>query len=170
VLCLPPSTRKPIGGAQRGQILIEDSSCVFSLNFRLVRMEVCHKGHYKPGRKSFGWWINGLSGAKWCSPALGSSIVLTKKGLRKGLSLLAIGQCHVSVNLDHCTQLSGARAWLWSLQHCQPQAAAKSGPNAQPSLLAGFILHLNYTGDRAPWAFNYSDTASPRLKPPYCVI
>lgn len=104
MLCLPPSTRKPIGGAQRGQILIEDSSCVFSLNFRLVRMEVCHKGHYKPGRKSFGRWINGLSGAKWCSPALGSSIVLTKKGLRKGLSLLAIGQCHVSVNLDHCTQ------------------------------------------------------------------
>lgn len=74
MLCLPPSTRKPIGGAQRGQILIEDSSCVFSLNFRLVRMEVCHKGHYKPGQKSFGWWINGLSGAKWCSPALGSSI------------------------------------------------------------------------------------------------
>lgn len=70
---------KPTRDAQTGQILTEDSSCVFLLNFRLVRMEVCHKGHYKPGQKSLGWWINGLSGAKCPSPALGPSTALTKE-------------------------------------------------------------------------------------------
>lgn len=43
VLCHPPSAPKPQGGGCRAQTLTGDSSCVFSLNFKSVRVEVCHK-------------------------------------------------------------------------------------------------------------------------------
>lgn len=90
-----PLHRKPRARGCRGNPLIRESSCVFSLNSKSVRMEISHKRCYKSGQKTLDWWINTSFGAKTPSPALGPSLTritrntsISPGGLREGPSLL----------------------------------------------------------------------------------